>query len=194
MGCAFLAQGGRREDRCQNGPQGTRLRKPGAGMPGDESHAPAQEALRDLDIPREQWLSFLDSFSRQHMHWMATIEATTPEGTVAIVEERSFQGISVDHAGSSVCDSVLTCSKLSACVSQPATLPGAPAPAACPRPASTMCTWPPRSTSSACMPTGPAPPWTGAGPATWHASDSASPHNRRINHQDRDRGQNPPEA
>ena len=54
-----------------------------------------------------------------------------------------------------------------------------------PKPASTTCTWPARSTSSACTPTGPAPRWTGAAPATWHASNSASPHDRRINHRDR---------
>jgi len=48
---------------------------------------------------------------------------------------------------------------------------------ACRKPASTTCTWPPPSTCCAWRPTGPAPRLTGSEPATWHASDSASPHN-----------------
>ena len=69
----------------------------------------------------------------------------------------------------------------------PATEPGAHATAACPRPASTTCTWPPPSTCSACRPSGPTRPWTGSEPATWHVSNSASPHRTRINHQDLNR-------
>ena len=45
-------------------------------------------------------------------------------------------------------------------------------------------TWPARSTCSGWKRTGPAHRWTGSGPATWHASNSASPHRTRINHQD----------
>ena len=66
------------------------------------------------------------------------------------------------------------------CTRPPATAPGAPATAACPRPASTTCTWPPRSTCSAWRPTGPARHWTGSEPATWHASNSASPHEPEL--------------
>ena len=76
------------------------------------------------------------------------------------------------------------------CTRPPATAPGAPATAACPKPASTTCTWPARSTCSGWTPTGPAPRWTGSEPATWHASNSASPHRPRINHQDQSPHQN----
>jgi hypothetical protein len=37
---------------------------------------------------------------------------------------------------------------------------------------------------------GAAADWTGAEPATWHASNSASPHNQRISHQDPAQPQN----
>ena len=66
------------------------------------------------------------------------------------------------------------------CTRPPATAPGAPATAACPRPASTTCTWPAPSTCSAWRPTGPARHWTDGGPATWHASNSASPHDPEL--------------
>jgi transposase len=58
--------------------------------------------------------------------------------------------------------------------------PGAHATAACPEPASTTSTWPARSTSSGWRPSGPAPRWTGSEPATWHASNSASPHDGEL--------------
>ena len=70
------------------------------------------------------------------------------------------------------------------CTRPPATARDVPATAACPRPAWITCTWPARSTSSACTRTGPAPRWTGREPATWHASNSASPRRTRINHRD----------
>ncbi len=58
----------------------------------------------------------------------------------------------------------------------PATARDAPATADCRKPASTTCTWPARSTSSGWRHSGPAPRWTGGEPATWHDSNSASPH------------------
>src|SRR5208282_6728156 len=51
----------------------------------------------DSDIPHDEWLSFLDSFSRQHLNWLATIEVVSAAGRQAIVEERRLQGISVDR-------------------------------------------------------------------------------------------------
>ena len=65
------------------------------------------------------------------------------------------------------------------CTRPPATGRGAPATAACRKPASTTCTWPARSTCYGCTPTGPAPS-TGSEPATWHASNSASPHEPEL--------------
>ena len=53
-----------------------------------------------------------------------------------------------------------------------------------PKPGSTTCTWPARSTSSGWRHSGPARHETGSEPATWHDSNSASPHRTRINHQD----------
>jgi hypothetical protein len=66
------------------------------------------------------------------------------------------------------------------CTRPPATAPAAPATAACRKPASTTCTWPALSPSCAWRPTGPAPPSTGSEPATWHASNSASPHEPEL--------------
>ena len=66
------------------------------------------------------------------------------------------------------------------CTRPPATAPAAPATAACRKPASTTCTWPARSTSCAWRPTGPARRSTGSEPATWHASNSASPHEPEL--------------
>ena len=66
------------------------------------------------------------------------------------------------------------------CTRPPATAHGAHATAAYRKPASTTSTWPARSTSSGCTPTGPAPRWTGSEPATWHASNSASPHKPEL--------------
>ena len=55
-----------------------------------------------------------------------------------------------------------------------------PTTAACPGPAPATRAWPARSACSACRPTGPAPRWTGAGPATWRASNLASPHDPEL--------------
>jgi transposase len=70
------------------------------------------------------------------------------------------------------------------CTRPPATAPAAPATADCPKPGSTTPTWPSPSTSSGSMPTGRARRSTGNGPATSPASNSVSPRNQRISHQD----------
>src|ERR1035437_4662484 len=62
------------------------------------------------------------------------------------------------------------------CTRPSATERGAPATVACPRPASTTSTWPARSTCSGWKHSGPARHWTGGEQATWHDSNSASPH------------------
>jgi hypothetical protein len=66
------------------------------------------------------------------------------------------------------------------CTRPPATARAGPATADCRKPASTTCSWPARSTCSAWRPTGPAPRWTGSEPATWHAWNSASPHDPEL--------------
>jgi hypothetical protein len=57
------------------------------------------EPRGDVEIRRAEWLSFLDGFSRQHLHWMATIEETSAGEVATFVEERPFEGMSIDHAG-----------------------------------------------------------------------------------------------
>jgi hypothetical protein len=69
------------------------------------------------------------------------------------------------------------------CTRPPLTERGAHATAGCPKPVSTTCTWPAPSTSCGWKRTGTAPPSTGAEPATSHASDSTSPHDRGISQQ-----------
>lgn len=66
--------------------------------PGSESGSKPEEIQGDVDIPHDQWLSFLDSFSRQHLDWIATIEVESAAGRQVIVEERRLRGISVDHS------------------------------------------------------------------------------------------------
>src|ERR1019366_2734778 len=66
------------------------------------------------------------------------------------------------------------------CTRPSATERGAPATVACPRPASTTSTWPARSTCSGWKHSGPARHWTGGERATWHDSNSASPHDPEL--------------
>ncbi len=65
--------------------------------PGGEPQSTPEEIQGDYDIPHDEWLSFLDSFSRQHLNWLATIEVVSAAGRQAIVEDRRLQGISIDH-------------------------------------------------------------------------------------------------
>jgi hypothetical protein len=55
--------------------------------------------LEIIEIPHEQWLVFLDSFSRQHQRWLVTIEITGAMGRVIVAEQRPLNGITIDHAG-----------------------------------------------------------------------------------------------
>jgi len=71
--------------------------------PGGEpkpSTAETQQA-RDEIIPQSQWLSFLDSFSRQHQDWLVTVEVVGDKGRLIAVHERRLEGISIDRAGAS---------------------------------------------------------------------------------------------
>src|SRR5512142_2920772 len=62
--------------------------------PGGE---PVSEA-GDRDIPPEQWISFVDAFSRQHMDWLATVEITGPGKRLVLVRQRRLKGVSFDRA------------------------------------------------------------------------------------------------
>src|SRR5213083_524812 len=48
------------------------------------------------EIPREEWNSFFDSFSRQHEGWLATLEVLGPEiGAQEEAHELPLEGVSI---------------------------------------------------------------------------------------------------
>lgn len=51
------------------------------------------------EIPRGEWLSFLDSFSRQHEGWLATVEVAEGEGGSGVeAENLKFEGATPEHS------------------------------------------------------------------------------------------------
>jgi hypothetical protein len=52
----------------------------------------------DVEVEPKEWISFLDSFSRQHEAWLASIEVATPSGRLTEVVNRRLRGVSIDHA------------------------------------------------------------------------------------------------
>jgi hypothetical protein len=67
----------------------------------------------DIDIPREQWTEFLDTFSRQHRAWLTTIEPSVrgsearPLRAVEPVRERGvLSAIEISFAGDSGGDTI----------------------------------------------------------------------------------------
>jgi len=49
------------------------------------------------DIPREQWMTFLDSFSRQHEGWLVNVEVVTDGlGAHREMREKRLIGVSAD--------------------------------------------------------------------------------------------------
>jgi hypothetical protein len=49
------------------------------------------------DIPREQWMTFLDSFSRQHEGWLVNVEVVTDGlGAHRELREKRLIGVSAD--------------------------------------------------------------------------------------------------
>jgi Family of unknown function (DUF5335) len=54
--------------------------------------------MADREIPREQWRSFLDSFSRRHDGWLATVEIVRPGGAVDIEAlDKPLMGVSAER-------------------------------------------------------------------------------------------------
>jgi hypothetical protein len=52
------------------------------------------------EIPREEWVGFLDSFSRQHEGWLVTLEVLGEEiGAQVAAEEVTFEGVTADLKG-----------------------------------------------------------------------------------------------
>ncbi len=58
-------------------------------------------AEQAVEIPREEWLKFLNSFSLKHSGWIADIEVIGREGDSRVeVSEEPFAGISPSERGS----------------------------------------------------------------------------------------------
>ena len=52
------------------------------------------------EIPRNEWVEFLDSFSRQHEGWLVTVEVLGAEiGAQVEAQELPLQGITADLKG-----------------------------------------------------------------------------------------------
>jgi hypothetical protein len=55
------------------------------------------------EIPRDEWLAFFDSFSRQHEGWLSTIEILGAQiGAQIAASEQPLAGITADLKGSDV--------------------------------------------------------------------------------------------
>src|SRR5437868_15369721 len=55
--------------------------------------------IKAQEIPPEDWLAFLDSFSRQHEGWLVTIEFDDPnDGRLIEVENRELDGVTRESA------------------------------------------------------------------------------------------------
>lgn len=53
------------------------------------------------DIARDQWVAFLDSFSRQHDRWLVTVEVLSPQAGQQVVSfEQPLIGITAELAHS----------------------------------------------------------------------------------------------
>ena len=53
----------------------------------------------DIEIAHDQWTTYLDSFSREHLEWLVNVEIRSPEGRLMVAEERPLKGVSLDRAG-----------------------------------------------------------------------------------------------
>ena len=51
----------------------------------------------NVEIPPEEWMSFFNSFSRQHERWLASVKVTQGSEQKWEVHERALAGISSDH-------------------------------------------------------------------------------------------------
>lgn len=51
------------------------------------------------EIPRGEWLSFLDSFSRQHEGWLVTLEVPPGQGRSGVeAENLKLEGVTPEHS------------------------------------------------------------------------------------------------
>ncbi len=64
----------------------------------DEPQSPQANAQGEVEIAHNQWMGYLDGFSREHLDWLVTIEVRSPEGRLIVVELQPFKGVSLDRA------------------------------------------------------------------------------------------------
>jgi len=57
----------------------------------------ADSATGDVEMAPEQWLTFFNSFSRQHEGWLASIEVTRGAERKMELRDQPLEGISADH-------------------------------------------------------------------------------------------------
>ena len=56
--------------------------------------------MHTSEIPSEQWLSFINNFSRDHLDWPASLEILDPTlGDHSLAENLPLQGLSFDTKG-----------------------------------------------------------------------------------------------
>ena len=84
-------------------PSGDKSRKTAASgeLQRPRAHLPDQRStdVRAHEIAPEDWLAFLDSFSRQHEGWLVTIEFDDPnDGKLIEVENRELDGVTRESA------------------------------------------------------------------------------------------------
>jgi len=63
-----------------------------SSAPGGEPQPQAPD-IRDVEVAPSEWVGFFDSFSRQHMRWLVTLETNTPTGKLTEGEERPLERI-----------------------------------------------------------------------------------------------------
>ncbi len=71
----------------------------GEPLPGTNEATPLPRAEGTREIPRNDWINFLDSFSRQHEGWLVSIEQGSPTATIGEVQNLPLAGVSTDHLG-----------------------------------------------------------------------------------------------
>ena len=66
----------------------------GIAGPGPEPAEPVSQ-----EIPRGEWLSFLDGFSRQHEGWLVTVEVAEGQGVSGVeAEGLKFEGVTPEES------------------------------------------------------------------------------------------------
>lgn len=65
----------------------------------ERSTGAAESNVGGREIPRSEWLSFLDGFSRQHEGWLVTLEVPEEQGRSEVeAENLKLEGITPEHS------------------------------------------------------------------------------------------------